>query len=289
MQASVQSHVLVRRVLLNFTVNKFAPGTRPPAQPQPNSSFLFFLLLLLIITDLQICIPQKTRTRQEFDWLNIKICFSSGTWLATGVEPPRSEASILVWTEEEAAAAAGGRGAPFLPPRLLDLRASYGEEQEWRTAPWTPPSGLVWSRFQPSSGGKITRRFQYAGESEHHGAEPSVSGIKKKIKKKIKRRCRRWLMVGGWNEELVSSEAVFQPDESGEGVVLLIHREQWVKEPSQAEALALFNYCSSGRRRHDATIHSKIINKSNAPFIVWLFQFMLKTGQEKIVSLKQLL
>lgn len=47
MQASVQSHVLLRLVLLNFTVNKFAPGTRPPARPQPKKFFFFQALLLL--------------------------------------------------------------------------------------------------------------------------------------------------------------------------------------------------------------------------------------------------
>lgn len=60
----------------------------------------------------------------------------------------------------------GKDGGPPSLRQLPDLRTSYGGEQEWRTAPWTQPSGLGWSRFQLRSGGKITRRFQYAGESE---------------------------------------------------------------------------------------------------------------------------
>lgn len=154
------------------------------------------------------------------------VFFSVGTWLATGVEPPRSGALVLART---------GR-APSLR-RLPDLRTSYGGEQEWRTAPWTQPSGLGWSRFQLRSGGKITRRFQYAGESEQEGAQPSTSGVKKKNKWKEKQPGKE--KHGGGR---LSSEAVIQTESAAKVSCCLFTRtmSQWAQPHSAA---ALFNNC----------------------------------------------
>lgn len=54
---------------------------------------------------LQICVSE-THWRDRS--LNRKISFSSGTWLATAVEPPRSGALVLAWTG----------GAPFAATAL---------------------------------------------------------------------------------------------------------------------------------------------------------------------------
>lgn len=161
------------RVLLNFTVNKFAPGTRPRS-----ASAKFFKLLSsqTQCSLLQICISKTLLTRQEFDWLNIKNLFFFGDLACHGRGATQKQSPSL--GKDEGEGGGGGGGGPSLR-RLPDLRTSYGGEQEWRTAPWTRPSGLGWSRFQLRSGGKITRRFQYAGESEQWGARPTLQEFKK--------------------------------------------------------------------------------------------------------------